>query len=84
MGLAFGLGGLAAIVAYTLGMTVMRPSMLKAAELGQSLGPATHADERQRVTAEVQRLRSRAAAAGRVTAYLLFFAVAAMAVARYL
>ena len=84
VGMAFGLGGLAAIVAYAIGMSVMRPSMLKAAELGQSLGPGTGADERQRVTAEMQRLRSRAAAAGRVTAYLLFFAVAAMAVARYL
>jgi hypothetical protein len=52
--------------------------------LGQSLGPSTSADERQRVMGEAQRLRGRAAAAGRATAYLLLFAVAAMAVARYL
>jgi hypothetical protein len=33
---------------------------------------------------EAQRLRARAATSGRATAYLLLFAVAAMAVARYL
>jgi uncharacterized membrane protein len=84
VGMAFGLGGLAAIVALVIGMTVLRPSMLKAAALGQSLGASTAAEERQRVSAEAQRLRGRAEIAGRVTAYLLLFAVAAMAVARYL
>ncbi|HEX2220881.1 MAG TPA: hypothetical protein VHG35_18940 [Gemmatimonadales bacterium] len=84
VGMAFGLGGLAAIVAWVVGMIVLRPSMLKAASLGQSLDAATTPEERQRVTAEAQRLRARAAAAGRVTTYLLLFAVAAMAVARYL
>lgn len=84
MGMAFGLGGLAAIVAFIIGMAVLRPSMLKAAALGQSLGPSTGAEERQRLMAEAQRLRARAATAGRATAYLLFLSVAAMAVARYL
>jgi putative copper export protein len=84
VGMAFGLGGLAALVAWLLGIAVMRPSMMKAMALGQSLGPSTSADERQRVMGEAQRLRGRAAAAGRATAYLLLFAVAAMAVARYL
>jgi hypothetical protein len=58
--------------------------MLKAMALAQSLGPATAADERQRVMGEAQRLRARGAASARATAYLLFFAVGAMAVARYL
>ncbi len=84
VGMAFGLGGLAAILAYAVGIAVMRPSMMKAMALGQSLGATTSAEERQSVMAEAQRLRTRAAAAGRVTAYLLLFAVAAMAVARYL
>jgi hypothetical protein len=65
-------------------MTVLRPSMLKAMALAQSLVPSTAPDERQRVTAEAQRLRERAASASRTTAWLLLFAVAAMAVARYL
>lgn len=84
VGMAFGLGGVAAIVGWVIGMTVLRPSMLKAMALAQSLGPSTAPDERQRVAAEAQRLRERAASAGRTTAWLLLFAVAAMAVARYL
>jgi hypothetical protein len=84
VGMAFGLGGLAAIVAWILGIAVLRPSMMKAMALGQSLGPSTSPEERQKVMAEAQRLRARAATASRATAYLLFFALAAMAVARYL
>jgi hypothetical protein len=84
VGMAYGLGGLAALVAWVLGMAILRPSMLKAMALGQSLGPSTSAEERQRIMGEAQRLRGRAAAASRATAYLLLFAVTAMAVARYL
>jgi hypothetical protein len=84
VGMAYGLGGLAGIVAWVLGVAVLRPSMMKAMALGQSLGPSTSAEERQRVMGEAQRLRARAAAASRATAYLLLFAVTAMAVARYL
>jgi hypothetical protein len=58
--------------------------MMKAMALGRSLGPSAGAEERQHVMGEVQRLRGRAAAAGQATAYLLLFAVTAMAVARYL
>jgi hypothetical protein len=84
LGMAFGLGGLAAIVAWLLGMVVARPSMMKAMALAPSLGSSPSPEERQRVMAEVQRLRARAATSGRMTAYLLLFALAAMAVARYL
>ena len=84
VGLAFAFGGLAGVVAWILGMTVLRPSMMKAMALGQSLGPSTGAEERQRIGGEAQRLRQRAEAAGKATAYLLLIAVTAMAVARYL
>jgi hypothetical protein len=84
VGMAYGLGGVAGIVAWVLGVAVLRPSMMKAMALGQSLAPSASAEERQRVMAEAQRLRARAAASGRATAYLLLFAVTAMAVARYL
>jgi hypothetical protein len=84
VGMMYGLGGLAGILAWVLGVAVLRPSMMKAMALGQSLGPSTSAEERQRVMGEAQRLRLRAAAASRATAYLLLFAVTAMAVARYL
>jgi hypothetical protein len=84
VGMAYGLGGLAAIVAWVLGVAVLRPSMMKAMALGQSLGPSASAEARQRVMDEAQRLRARAAATNRAIAYLLLFAVTMMAVARYL
>jgi len=84
VGMAYGLGGLAGILAWVFGVAVLRPSMMKAMALGQSLGPSSSVEERQRVMGEAQRLRLRAAAASRATAYLLLFAVTAMAVARYL
>ena len=83
-GMAYALGGLAAIAAFLMGMFVMRPAMMKAMALAQSLGPAATPEERQRVGAESQRLRARSAVAGKAVNHLLFFAVAAMAVARYL
>ena len=84
VGMAYGLGGLAAIVAWVLGVAVLRPSMMKAMALGQSLGSSASAEERQRVMDEAQRHRARAAATNRAIAYLLLFAVTTMAVARYL
>jgi uncharacterized membrane protein len=82
-GMAFGLGGLAAIIAWVIGMFVMRPAMNKAMALAQSLGTSAP-EERQRLGAEAQALRQRAAVMGKAVTHLLFFALAAMAVARYL
>jgi hypothetical protein len=52
--------------------------------LAQSLGPSATQEERQRVGTESQRLRARSAVAGKAVNHLLFLALAAMAVARYL
>lgn len=75
MGRALGWGGVAAIVAFIVGMSVVRPAMMKAMQLGQE-GP-THA-------AEIGRLRARATTGGKIVAGLLMLALALMAVARYL
>lgn len=83
-GMAFGIGGLAAIVAWIMGMFVARPSMMKAMALAQSLAPSSTPEERERVGAESQRLRARAARGSKAMTHLLFLALAAMAVARYL
>jgi hypothetical protein len=83
VGLAFGLGGLASLVAYGIGMAVLRPSMMRAAALAQGMGGLSE-PERQARLAEAQALRARGAAAGQAVAGLLLFALAAMAVARYL
>lgn len=82
-GLAFGLGGVASLAAYALGIAVMRPAMLRAVALAQAAGVATP-EEREGRAAEIQRLRARGATAGRWVAALLVGAVAAMGVARYI
>ena len=84
MGHTFALGGVLAIVAFVLGMSVMRPSMLRAMRLAQEMAALTTEQERAVRMEEIARLRSRGAAAGRIVAVLLLVATAAMAVARYL
>jgi hypothetical protein len=82
-GFAYGVGGVVSIVAYAIGIAVMRPAMLRATTLAQAGSGNSPAEQEQRA-AEIQRLRARGAAAGRWVAALLVVAVAAMAVARYL
>jgi len=69
MGMALNLGAMAAILAFLIGIIFMRPLMMRA---------MTATDP-----AEAQKLRARGAMLGRVVARLLMFALAAMAVARY-
>ena len=83
MGLAFGSGGLAALLAFLVGIVVLRPAMMRSTELAQSLASAAP-DERAARTAEIQRLRARAAMTTWVVMILLFYTLSAMAVARYL
>jgi uncharacterized membrane protein len=74
MGLAFVLGAVSSLIAFLLGIIVMRPAMVKAQQLAQSGGPAP----------EIQCLQRRGAVVGRIVAILLLFTLGAMAVARYL
>ncbi len=73
MGMMLGLGALAALIAFALGLGIVRPAMLRAATLSQ--------DPTQ--LAAAQALRLRAASFGRLVALLLGLAAAAMAIARY-
>ena len=83
MGIALSIGGLAGIVGYAIGMTVVRPSMLRAATLSEGLGAITSDSERAAQLAAIGALRVRGAVGGKLTAILLLIAVTAMAVARY-
>jgi len=74
-GQTFSIGATLAIVAFVLGMVVVRPAMVRVGMLSQD--PVKNKDE-------LQRLRARGAAVGRVVVVLLLLAVGAMAVARYL
>ena len=82
-GMTFGTGGVLAIAAFAIGVSVVRPSMLKAMALGPTVAQAPPA-ERDALTAQVQALRARAMGAGKAVAILLGLAASAMAVARYM
>lgn len=83
MGLAFGIGGAVALLAFLIGMIVMRPSMMRSTKLAESLATAPPAD-RAAISAELARLRARGAVMGKTVTVMLLFTLAAMAVARYL
>jgi hypothetical protein len=83
VGLAFGLGGLAALLAFLVGMILGRPIMMRSAKLGESLQTAS-AEQRATIMTETGQLRARGAVLNRVVMLLLLFALGAMAVARYL
>jgi hypothetical protein len=81
-GIMFSLGAVAALLAFGLGVAIVRPSMLRATALSQSASAATPV-ERDAQLATAQALRLRAAGAARWVALLLAVAAGTMAVARY-
>jgi hypothetical protein len=83
-GQAFSVGGLAALVALTVGMVVVRRSMLRAMALGRTVPQLAEGPDRQALVAEIDGLRARATRGAQWVAGLLLVAVAAMAIARYL
>jgi hypothetical protein len=82
-GMSYGLGATAAILAFGLGVGIMRPAMLRAAALSQSAASLAP-PEREAQLARAQGLRRRAAATGRAVAGLLLVAAGTMALGRYL
>jgi uncharacterized membrane protein len=83
-GLSLTLGGLASLIAFAIGMTILRPSAKRTGPLAQKAQGLPEGAEREALMAEVQRLRRRMAVGGRVVAGLLLVAVVSMAVFRYL
>lgn len=83
-GMALGIGAVAAIIGFGIGIGVMRPAQMKAAELAGTLGQITDAKAREARMAELQALRMRSAKASQWVAGLLAITVVTMAVARYL
>ena len=84
VGLGYTTGGVAAILAFIIGVFVMRRSVLKAAGLNAALQKTPDDPSRDATMAVIQALRHRARIAGRWVAGLLSIAVVTMAVARYL
>lgn len=84
MGQSLIIGAVAAVLAFVLGILVMRPAMIRAAALASRAASASTEQERIELGAQVQRLRERGTVMGRVIFTLLLIAIGAMAIARYL
>jgi len=83
-GLAMTVGAVTAIVAYIIGLSLMRPAQIQIGTLASSL-PGQESDvERARVAGEIESLKERSRSYLRSIALLLLVTVVAMAVARYM
>ncbi|HKS06383.1 MAG TPA: hypothetical protein VJR92_08735 [Gemmatimonadaceae bacterium] len=82
-GMAFGTGGVLAILAFLVGMVTMRPMMMKMAALGPRVAQAA-AGERDALVAEMNALRDRLGSLGNVVLVLLVCAALAMGIAQYM
>ena len=83
-GIALGVGGVLALLAFGIGVAVMRPAALRAGALAQAAAQAPEGPDRAAQLATVQQLRGRSARAGRLVAALLAAVTVLMAAARYL
>jgi hypothetical protein len=83
MGKAFAFGGAIALLAFLLGVVVMRPMMMKSMKLMADITSAPP-PQRSGMQAEIQKLRVRATVLGNIVAWMLLVTLALMAVARYL
>jgi hypothetical protein len=82
-GRTFAIGGVAALVAFVLSLGVARPAAVRAGGISGLLGANPASPDRERLLAELDRLRRRGAMA---TAFAIGFGIAAasgMAIARY-
>jgi predicted lysophospholipase L1 biosynthesis ABC-type transport system permease subunit len=75
-------GGILAIIAFLIGMTVNRPATVKIAKIGKAVatagGPPTPAQ-----LAELGMLRKRLSSASKIVAFLLIFVIVGMSIFRY-
>lgn len=82
-GISLTIGALCAIAAFSLGLSVVRPTIMATLAIGREVG-ASGGPPTPDQAAQLQAIQHRSHAAGRVIVPLLIVAVAAMASARYL
>lgn len=83
-GMSLSIGGLVAVIAFLIGVFVMRPATLRMGALGAEAAKAPEGPAREALMATMATLRERIKLSVRWTAALLGISVVAMAVARYL
>jgi uncharacterized membrane protein len=82
-GATFGLAGAAAIIAFIIGITIVRPAGVRAGVLAQSLGTVSDPAERTRLDSELKRLQQRTITGGWAVSVLLLLSAAGMAIGQY-
>lgn len=83
-GHTYAVGGLLAIIGFTIAILVSRPSAMRAGQLVAQLATAADDATRGRLQGEIAAARGRASRFGGLSTLLLLGATVAMAVARYL
>ena len=82
MGKTFAGAGVAAILAFVIGIVVNRPTMLKMGTLQQSM--TSDPVSKDKIAAEIRKLQQRMAVVGFLVTALLLIAAIGMAIARYM
>jgi hypothetical protein len=83
LGRGISLGAAAALVAFVIGVAVMRPAAMRLWAIAREMPQAQDEGRRAALMAEAGTLRDKARTSARVVAVFLFIAVAGMATARY-
>jgi uncharacterized membrane protein len=83
-GRTFSIGGTAALIAFLLQVFISRPAGVKLGALATKMSANPPAEERQLLTAEIEKLRKRNGMATMGAVSLGILAAAAMALARYM
>jgi p-aminobenzoyl-glutamate transporter AbgT len=76
-------GAVLAIVAFLIGVILVRPLMTRAGQVAQGMASARSDQERADRVTELEQLRARGAGLSRLVMALLLLTTVAMAVARY-
>ncbi len=82
MGKTFAGAGVAAILAFVIGIVVNRPTMMKMGTLQQSM--ASDPVSKDKIASEIKKLQQRMAVVGYLVTGLLLIAAIGMSIARYL
>lgn len=84
VGMTYTIGAAAAIVAFAVGVIVLRPAAMRSGAISAQLGDPSGGGDRAALQQELQGLQGRTRMAGRIIAALLAVAVLTMAVGRYM
>lgn len=83
-GMAYGTGGVLAIIAIVLGVAIIAPAGKRMMAAGETLAKTSDGPERARLLATLGELRKRVATAGAISAVLLAVAITLMAIAPFI